>query len=158
VATNRADLARTNQSATGLVATLEFSHIDLVRGIAIFRLRPANNSSPSIVEIPLSQITPNSFEDQTGLWYELVKALLGLLRASGSLPDFVRGFEVQTGEDSTGEPALYVDVLVNPTSGPASDATVDKWSKFTERLQEALLQLRLQRWPYVRVGEWRGKK
>jgi len=158
VATNRVEFPRTNNAATGLTATLEFSYMDFNRGLAVFRLRPADNSNPSVIEVPLSQIVPNTFEDQTGLWEELVKALFNAFRTNGLLPSFVRGFEVQRGEDSTGDPALYVTILVTPTPGPADDATVAKRSDFASSVHDALLQLHLQRYPYVRLGERRRRR
>ena len=158
MATNRAVLPRMGNDVTGLMGTVEFSHMDLNRGFALFQWRPAGGSNPEAYPVSLSQIVPGTYEDQTWVWEELVKALFDLFRKDGSLPEFVRNFEVQTGEDSTGDPALYVTILVTPTPGPADDATVANRSVFADRVHDALLQLRLRRYPYVRLGEWRRKR
>jgi hypothetical protein len=158
MATNRAEIPRTKGATTGFVWALESTQVDLNRGVAVFTVRPPDKSNPLLVEVPLRQITPDTSEDQSELWEKLVETLIASRRADGSLPSFFRGFEVQKGEDSTGDPALYVTILVSPTPGPADDATVAERSVFADSLQNALLQLRLQRYPYVRLGEWRRKR
>ncbi|MFZ0743991.1 MAG: hypothetical protein WAM85_06275 [Terracidiphilus sp.] len=160
MATNRAQILRHNEDAgvTGHVATLHFSRIDLNHGSAVFQLRPADGTEAPEIPVPLNQIRPNTIEDRAEVWQSLAKAPLDRFRSQGIHPDFVRGYEVQTGDDSTGDPALYLKILVKPTKGPADDETVSQWRAFTDRVQESLLQLRLQRWPYVQLGEWRRKK
>ena len=145
----------TKSAIAGLVATIESCQVDLNRGFAVFGVRPADRSNPLLVEVPLSQIAPDTFEDQTGIWEELVKALFAAFRAGGSLPGFVRDFEVQKGEDSTGDPALFVTILVTPTPGPADDRLVAERARFADVVHDTLLQLNLRRYPYVRIGEWR---
>lgn len=160
MATNRAQFLRQTDDSgvTAHVATLEFSRVDLNHGIAVFALRPADGSDAPKISVPLSQIRPGTIEDRDELWKGLVGALLDRFRTDGSYPEFIRGYETQTGDDSTGDPALYVRILVAPTHGPADNATVAKWSDLTVRVQEALVQLHLQRWPYVQVEEWRRKR
>lgn len=158
MATNRAEMPRTKSATSGLVWAPESTRVDLSRGAAVFKVRPPDKSSPLLVEVPLRQIAPDTSEDQTDLWEKLVEALIASHRADGSLPSFVRDFEVQKGEDSTGDPALFVTILVTPTPGPADDAVVAARSTFADMIHEALLQLRLQRYPYVRLGEWRRKR
>jgi hypothetical protein len=160
MATNRARLQRESGDSgiSGHVAQLQFSQVDLNRGIAIFRLQPSDGTTAPEIVVPLSQIRPNTVEDRQELWGDLVRAMFAQFRSDKTLPEFVMGFEVQTGEDSTGDPALYVRILVRPTRGPADEATVSRWSEVTERFQEALLRFRLQRWPYVQIEEWRRKR
>lgn len=158
MATNRADLPWAKNATFGLGPTYEFSHMDVDHGLAVFQVRSPGKSSPLPYSVPLSQIAPDTFEDRTELWEMLIEALFERLSASGARPSFVRGFEVQRGEDSTGDPALFVTILVTPTPGPANEALVAARSTFADGIQEALLQLHLQRYPYVRVGEWRRKR
>jgi len=104
-----------------------------------------------------------SEEDVSPFWKMLIDDLFKTLEAKGRLPEFVKGCEVTTGEDSTGDPALYVKILVKPAHSPANDATVSRWNEFSNLVQDTLMQLRLQpeqrqRWPYVQLGEWRRKR
>ena len=64
---------------------------------------------------------------------------------------------METGEDSTGDPALYITILVSPEQ-KYSQATVSRWNSFSNILLDRLLGLRLQRYPYVRVGEKRKRQ
>jgi hypothetical protein len=103
-------------------------------------------------------VRPLSEEDTTRFWTMLVDDLFQALKENGGFPEFVKGYEVTTGEDSTGDPSLYVKVLVEPSRSPVRDATVSRWNAFANLVQENLIQLRLQRSPYVQLGEWRRKK
>jgi hypothetical protein len=53
---------------------------------------------------------------------------------------------------------VYVKILVKPAQGATDDATVSKWNDFVNLVQDSLARLRLQRWPYVELGEWRRKR
>jgi hypothetical protein len=79
------------------------------------------------------------------------------LRAENQVPDFVKGYEVSVDDDSTGEPALYVRVLVAPKA-KYSRSEVGSWLDFTNLLQNVLLGLHVQRYPYVQVGEVRRRR
>jgi hypothetical protein len=160
MASNRVQLPQRNREPgiSGHVATLEFSRVDLNRGLAVFLLQPADGTAAPEILIPLSQIRPNTVEDQSEVWRSLVAALFDWFRDQGAYPSFVRGFEVQTGDDSTGDPALYVKILLKAAPGVADNDTVLRWNNFADRVQDYLSQLKLQRWPYVRLGEWRRKR
>jgi hypothetical protein len=160
MATHRAQVPNPNgdPGISGHVATLEFSRVDLNKGTAVFVLRPADGTAAPEIPVPLSQIRPNTLEDREDLWKSLVKSILDSFRDGGRYPEFVKGHEVWTDADSTGEPALYVRILVGPSKGPASNAQVDKWNQFLSQVQDTLIRLRLQRWPYVQLGEQRRKR
>jgi hypothetical protein len=98
-----------------------------------------------------------SGEDTRRFWEMLVEDLVHILKEQGKFPSFVKGYEVVTGEDSTDDPALYVRILVSPQQ-KYSHATVSQWNAFSSLLQDRLLGLRLQRYPYVQVGEKKRNK
>jgi hypothetical protein len=103
-------------------------------------------------------IHPFSDEDTAQLWEVLVEDLFTKLRAKGEVPDFVKGHQVALDSDWTGDPALYVKILVKPANGIANNATVDRWNDFVHLIQNHLLSLRIQRTPYVQLGEWKRAK
>jgi hypothetical protein len=103
-------------------------------------------------------VQPDSDEDTQKFWKMLVDDLFRVLKSKGELPDFVKDHEVSIDSDSTGEPALYVKILIKPAHGVADNATVDRWNDFVHLVQDRLMRLRLKRLPYVRVGEWRRKR
>ena len=84
--------------------------------------------------------------------------LFRVLKQDGELPEFVKDYEVSIDEDSTGDPALYVKILIKPARGEADNATVDRWNDFVHLVQDRLIRLRLARLPYVQLGEWRRKR
>jgi hypothetical protein len=88
----------------------------------------------------------------------LVDDLFRVLKQNAELPEFVKGYEVSIDSDSTGEPALYVKILIKPAHGEADNATVDRWIDFSHLVQDRLMHLRLRRLPYVQLGEWRRKR
>ena len=160
MASNRVSMTNTGPrvAASGHFGALEAVKVDVLSRTAAFRVRTAEGLIGPETVAPLSVIRPLSEEDETQFWRLLVDDLFRILREKGEVPDFVKGYKVSTGEDSTGDPTLYVDVLLAPTREIASDATVARWTSFTDLLQEALLQLRLQRWPHVRVRELRRSR
>jgi hypothetical protein len=137
---------------------LEIVRVDLSARIAEFRVRSADGLSFSVTAVPLSMVRPLSEEDTNRFWIMLVDDLFRSLKDAGKYPEFVKGFEVNAGEDSTGDPAVYVRILVDSPRKPANDATVSRWNEFANTVQDALIQLRLQRSPYVQLGEWRRKR
>ena len=118
-----------------------------------------NNGGLPIPETtaPLSMIRPLSEEDSSKFWKMLVEDLMRVLREEGNYPTFVKGYEVETSEDSTGDPALYITILVSPEQR-YSQATVSHWNNFSNLPLDRLSGLRLQRYPYVRAGEKRKGK
>ena len=160
MATNRGALSEQGpQIATaGHYGDLEVVNVDVAKWEAVFRVRTSDGLLGPEFTTRLSLVQPLSREDTTKFWKMLVDDLMSTLRKEGKFPAFVKGYEVDIGDDSTGDPALYLKILVKPTSGIASDATVSKWNEFTNLAQDSLMQLKLQRWPYVRLGEWRRRR
>jgi hypothetical protein len=97
-------------------------------------------------------ISPLSEEDNIGLWRMLADRLIEELREEGKLPKFYKAISIVKGEDSTGEPAVFVKVFIDAPSGIAPDSTVSRWNEFAHLVQDRLLQLRLPRQPYVFLG------
>jgi hypothetical protein len=157
MASNRVEMTKAGPriSAIGHFGALEAVRVDVLSRTATFRVRTADGPVGPETVAPLSTVRPLSEEDSTQFWQLLVDDLVRILREKGEVPDFVKGYHVTTGEDSTGDPTLYVDVLLEPSRRLASDATVARWNSFTSLLGEALHQLRLQRWPHVQVRELR---
>ena len=82
----------------------------------------------------------------------LADELIEALRSEGKLPKFYRSISIATGDDSTGDPAVYVKLFVDSPKGVARDSTVTRWNEFAHLVQDRLLQLRLLRQPYVFLG------
>lgn len=136
---------------------LEVVKVDTTSWEATFRARNSDGPFGPEFTTRLSMIRPLSDEDTEVFWQMLVADLIERLRSEGKVPDFVKDYEVTTDEDSTGEPAFYVNVLVAPKRSYA-DEEVAKWLDFTDLLQSRLVGLRLQRYPYVQVGEMRRRR
>jgi hypothetical protein len=86
-----------------------------------------------------------------------VTSLVDVLKEQGRYPAFVKGYEVSIDEDSSGDPALYIKILV-ARQGNYRAATVVQWNQFASLLQHSLITLGLHRYPYVQIGEKRGSK
>ena len=104
----------------------------------------------------LSMIQPSSEEDTEALWRMLMEDILQRLRSEDKVPQFVKGFEVNTGVDSTADPAVYVTILVEPKRH--SDEMLTRFVQFSELVQQKLLGLHLKRYTYVNIGELRRGK
>jgi hypothetical protein len=61
-------------------------------------------------------------------------------------PDHIDNIDVRFGKDSDGEPAVWIDVVVDDES----DETVTSLVRFATRVQLALLSDYQEAWPYVR--------
>lgn len=160
MATNRATLPQRGPQITtrGHFGDLEVIGIDIGARTATFRVRnPGGALVGPDTTIPLSAIRPLSGEDTRKFWEMLVDDVVDNLKKAGNFPNFVKGYEVSTGEDSTDDPALYVKVLVSPQQ-KYSHATASQWNAFSSLLQEQLHGLRLQRYPYVQIGEKKRSK
>lgn len=118
----------------------------------VFSAQPSEARERSEVAVPLSMIRPDSDEDNNQFWQEVVNKLKEDLSHEGELPKFVKDLRAFIGDDSSGEPAVYVKVFVDSPRGPASNATVSRWNRFVNLIQSRLLQLDLQRFPYVLLG------
>jgi hypothetical protein len=136
---------------------LEVVGVDISRWEATFRSQNSDGVHGPEFTTRLSTIRPLSDEDTEVFWRMLVDDLMHRLRAEGKVPDFVKGYEVTSDEDSTGDPALYVRILVFPQKSYA-DKTVAEWNDFTDLVQSKLISLRLQLYPYVQIGEMHRRK
>jgi hypothetical protein len=161
MASNRAVLADRGPqvSVPGHFGNLEAVRVDVSKWEAEFQVRSADGSviGPKF-STRLSMIRPDGEEDTIKFWKMLVDDLFRVLKENGELPDFVKDKEVSIDNDSTGEPALYVKILIKPARGKADNATVDRWNDFIHLVQDRLMRLRLGRLPYVRLGEWRRRR
>lgn len=138
--------------AQGHFGTLEAVGVDLITRTAQFRaVSPDGHRGPEAT-LPFSMITPLSEEDNTRFWKMLADELIRQIEKEGTLPKFYRHMSVTTGDDSTGDPAIYIKVFVDAPKGLASDSTVSRWNEFAHKVQDRLLQLRLPRHPYVFLG------
>lgn len=138
---------------------LEVVRVDVTNWEAEFQVRSADGTlvGPK-TQTPLSAVFPDSDEDTIKFWRMLVDDLFRVLKQNAEMPDFVKGYAVSIDNDSTGEPALYVKLLIKPARGDADDATVDRWNDFAHLVQGRLMRLRLRRLPYVQLGDWRRKR
>lgn len=159
MATNRGVLSEHGPQITarGHYGDLEVVRVDVTNGKAFFRSRLADGSLGIEEDTRLSLVQPLSREDTTKFWKMLVDDLMGVFRKESKLPAFVKGYEVEIGDDSTGDPSLYVTILVPPEK-QYSPETVSRWNSFSNLLLDRLTGLRLRRYPYVQIGEKRRNR
>jgi hypothetical protein len=139
-------------AAQGHHGPLEVVQVDLSARLAKFRATSPDGPTGPETSLPLSMISPLSQEDTRRLWQMLADELIEALRSEGKLPKFYRSISIATGDDSTGDPAVYVKLFVDSPKGIARDSTVTRWNEFAHLVQDRLLQLRLLRQPYVFLG------
>lgn len=74
-------------------------------------------------------------------------------------PDYIVGYEVETGSDHASNPSIFVRFLVDPDyfyeNGRPSEEKIDALNAFIYQVQQVLLGLGLDRWTYVRAAEAR---
>jgi hypothetical protein len=161
MASNRAILAEKGPqvSIAGHFGNLEVVRVDVTNWEAEFQVRSADGKliGPK-TPTRISAVFPDTDEDTLKFWEMLVDDLFGVLKEKGQFPEFVKGREVSIDTDSTGEPALYIKILIKSARGEADNSTVDRWNDFAHLVQDRLMQLRLRRLPYVQLGEWRRKR
>jgi len=90
-------------------------------------------------------IGPNKFLDAEAL--KIGKRIEGVL--SGRLPGYVRGLRFETGEDASGEPALWIWVELDDEAVEASDFS-EKTKLVRDTIVRAVAEQAVGRWPYVR--------
>jgi hypothetical protein len=156
MATNKSTLLDLGKS-DGVVASIgrrQLAGVDVKTQMATFHIRSSdgNGQDGPDFQVPIASILPNRDEDSVEFWKMLVDSLMSVLRDEKQFPEFVKGYEVSVGEDWSGDPALYVTILVAPRRSPAK-SEVAQWSQFTSLVGRALQEMHLQRWPYVRIGE-----
>jgi hypothetical protein len=142
--------------APGHYGALEVTDINLDDYTATFHTRLPKGLAGPPETVPLWHLNLNSAEDTEKFWGLFLKKLIEKLKAEGVVPEGYSAFDLKEDEDSTGDPALYVRILIQPGQRP-SDINVREWNKFAasirDRLIEMLQMLKIQRWPYVRLGE-----
>lgn len=67
------------------------------------------------------------------------------------LPASVRGFELEFGTDSTGDPAVTIWFIVNDDSNP-SKQELDQTTRFVRSTESDLMGLKLRHWPLIRFS------
>lgn len=80
---------------------------------------------------------------------EKARQIHDLVEANRS-SEFVRGFEIEFGPDSTDSPAVWVHLIVDPDLKP-SKKKISELGKVVRKVRTALLQENLDLWPYVDV-------
>jgi len=64
-------------------------------------------------------------------------------------PRAVKGFEVEFGLDSTGDPAVWIWLMVDDDISPSAEK-IAELGRFRRDLRARLVGAGLSRWPYVR--------
>jgi hypothetical protein len=136
----------------GHYGPLEVVHVDLNTRVATFRTSSPDGPIGPESSVPLRMISPLSPEDNNRFWKMLADELIEELREEDKLPKFFKTLSIATGEDSTGEPAVYVKLFVDSPKGAARDSTISRWNEFADLVQDRLLRLQLTRQPYVFLG------
>jgi hypothetical protein len=77
-----------------------------------------------------------------------VRAILEILRRH-RLPPGVEGPQLEFGEDSTGNPAVWLWFKIDEDLNP-SDQKVSALNEFVRSVTADLLERKISRWPYVR--------
>jgi len=66
-------------------------------------------------------------------------------------PDFVRDFAIKVGEDSTGDPSVWVWLIVTDAAAAAVKKLVKQLPAISQQVDEALEDANIDAYPYVRV-------
>lgn len=110
---------------------------------------------------PTGPATPQQIKDAMPAFLKVLELLNPYLPADGEakqirealegikFPQFVLNWEFELGPDSTGEPAVWVWVIVDDAAGEEEGFTKAAL-KLEEQIREALLAAGVARWPYVR--------
>lgn len=161
MATQKTPLSPTDSQdgIESFIGKRELKGIDVETGVVRFRIRSSTGGGPDGPDytVPISAILPGREDDTPQFWKMLVGAVVKLLREHNQFPNFIKGYTVNVGEDSSGDPALYIRLGVTPQKN-YTKATVSEWNRFSNLLHSYLMGLRLQRYPYIQVGESRGSK
>ena len=68
-------------------------------------------------------------------------------------PNPIQQVDVEFGEDSTGDPAVWIWLRVAPNFQPSKPEQMQVLSRYARSVRDGLLERRIQRWPYVRFRE-----
>ncbi len=75
-----------------------------------------------------------------------------VLRRSG-FPAAVKGYEIEFGEDHSGDPAVWIWLLVREETEP-SKIFLDELIPYARAIGRELVEAQLGHWPYVRFRTW----
>jgi hypothetical protein len=87
--------------------------------------------------------------ERSGAPAEKARQIHDVVEANRS-SEFVRGFEIEFGPDSTDSPAVWVHLIVDPDLKP-SRKKISELGEVVRKVRTALLQENLDLWPYVNV-------
>ena len=100
-----------------------------------------NATYNSGMEVKLSPLS--TLDDQ-----RLITETLGTLR----FPEYVTGYSVKFDQEPTGDPAVWIDFLVQADDDVAfPKSEISALNKFTNKVRVLLLEKHIQSWPYVRL-------
>lgn len=98
--------------------------------------------------------SPESVREQalaSGATVEEASQLHDLVRKRTPFPESVTGVRFRFGEDSSGDPALWVTIVAMADLNPTIEK-VDRIRRFAEDLRSDILESHLtDRWPYVEI-------
>jgi hypothetical protein len=77
---------------------------------------------------------------------ERVESILGGIK----MPAEVLSFDFNFSEDSTGEPAVWINLHVKEDYDP-STAKIDRFVAIKKEIARKILDAQMQSWPYVRL-------
>jgi hypothetical protein len=63
-------------------------------------------------------------------------------------PAPIKGYALELGEDSTGDPAVWVGLAIDDDVRPSAEK-IRELGRFRRDVQSAILDAHLSRWPYV---------
>lgn len=64
-------------------------------------------------------------------------------------PNMIRGVRAELGEDSSGDPALFVYLIVDDED--LSDAQIAELSAYASKVRDSVLEMDASRFPYVQL-------
>ncbi|MBI3709287.1 MAG: hypothetical protein HY246_16665 [Proteobacteria bacterium] len=74
-----------------------------------------------------------------------------------ALPAGVKNYEIELGEDSTGQPAMWIWFLVESSFQPTKE-TLDRLNDLARSFKATIFKAGIDRVPYVRLRSTDGKK
>jgi hypothetical protein len=77
--------------------------------------------------------------------------LLSLWSDAHNFPDYCIGFDYRVGSDSTGDPAIWVWVIVADETDVVSDEFIGFLDTVRRMVWDGLAKVKSDRWPFVRV-------
>lgn len=104
-------------------------------------------------------LMPSTSEEETTIH----RLVLAHAHKNGNVfPHGIEGYDVQFGEDSTGDASVWVSFIIPENHAPPPER-IKALRKFAEEIRAELLDAHLSHWPYVQFREtpkrrgWRSK-